>query len=120
MNETADRSEAASTPQPTDTLVDVESAGHLTALVGGHQVVLVEFYADWCTPCRVLEPTVERLAAETDATVARVDIGELRGLAHEYEVQGVPTFLLFVDGERTERVVGLREESTLRNLVTTA
>lgn len=101
-----------------DGLVHVRSGDHLAAVIASNRTVLVDFYADWCGPCQMLEPIVERLAAETPATVAKVDIDELRELARENEVQGVPTMLLYEDGELSERIVGLREEGTLRDLVT--
>ncbi|MFB6141849.1 MAG: thioredoxin [Halorientalis sp.] len=83
----------------------------------GEGVVLVDFHADWCGPCQMLEPVVERLAAETDATVAKVDVDAHQGLARQHQVQGVPTLLLFADGSPVERLVGVQDEATLRDLV---
>lgn len=80
-------------------------------------VVLVDFYADWCGPCKMLEPIVERLAAETDATVAKVDVDRLQALAMEHRIQGVPTMFLYVDGDPVKRIVGLRGEHELRSLI---
>ncbi|MEF8852675.1 MAG: thioredoxin [Haloarculaceae archaeon] len=97
--------------------VHVESDAHLNELVADHDVVLVDFYADWCGPCKMLEPVVESIAADTAASVAKVDVDALQGLAREYGVQGVPTLFLFVDGEPVERLVGMQDESRLRSLV---
>jgi Thioredoxin domain-containing protein len=82
-----------------------------------HDVVLVDFYADWCGPCQMLEPTVKSLAAETDATVLKVDIDQHQSLAQRYQVRGVPTLLVFNNGETVEEIVGVRDESTLRSLI---
>ncbi len=106
----------ASEPAPSEP-VHVESEAHLDELVDDHDVVLTDFYADWCGPCQMLEPVVESVAAETTATVAKVDIDALQGLAREYGVQGVPTLFLFADGEPAERLVGMQEEKRLRSLV---
>ncbi len=80
-------------------------------------VVLVDFYADWCGPCKQLEPIVERVAAGTDATVAKVDIDANQGLAAQFGVRSVPTLLLFAEGEQVEQLVGLQQEPQLRSLI---
>jgi len=80
-------------------------------------VTLVDFYADWCGPCKQLEPIVERVAAGTDATVAKVDIDANQGLAAQYGVRSVPTLVLFADGEQVEQLVGVQQEAQLRSLV---
>lgn len=100
-----------------DEPVRVDGEAHLDALVADHRVVLVDFQADWCGPCRMLEPIVERIAADTDAVVASVDVDEDGGLARTYGVRGVPTLLLFVEGDPVERLVGAQDEGTLRGLV---
>jgi thioredoxin 1 len=96
--------------------VHVTGPDHLDELVADGGVVLVDFYADWCGPCKMLEPVVERLAAETSATVAKVDVDSQGALASQYRVQGVPTLYLFSSGEQVEQLVGARDEETLRSL----
>ena len=117
MKDTTD-SLSAVTNVGADEPVHVRSEAHLQDLIRESHVLLVDFYADWCGPCKMLKPIVERLAAETDATVAKVDIDRLQNLAEANNVQGVPTMFLYVDGELREQLVGLREESTLREFVT--
>ncbi|MEF8886442.1 MAG: thioredoxin [Haloarculaceae archaeon] len=97
--------------------VHVDGRADLEGFVADHGVVLADFYADWCGPCQMLEPVVESVAAETDAAVAKVDVDANQGLAAEYGVQGVPTLVLFADGEPAERLVGMQEERRLRSLV---
>ena len=100
-----------------DEPLHVDGQSHLDEIVADHDVVLVDFYADWCGPCQMLEPTVETIAAETDATVAKVDVDGNQQLAVAYGVRGVPTLVLFADGDPVEEVVGLKGESELRALV---
>jgi thioredoxin 1 len=112
--ETTEDEDTVSAP---DEPVHVHGAAELEELVAEQDVVLVDFYADWCGPCKMLEPTVEALAAETDAAVAKVDIDQNQQLASQYQVRGVPTLLLFSGGDVVEQVVGVRDKSTLANLV---
>jgi len=109
-----DGTEKAQTPS---TPISVDGGQELRSTTAKESVVLVDFFAEWCGPCQMLEPVLETVAAETDAVVATVDIDENQQLAAEYGVQGVPTLLLFVDGEPVERLVGMQQESKLRALV---
>jgi thioredoxin 1 len=117
--ETADESETA--PNEAKTApgepVHVGSVEEFSTLTTEYDVVLVDFYADWCGPCTMLEPTIAAIAEKTDAAVAKVDIDEHQGLAAQYGVRGVPTLLLFADGEQVEQVVGVQDEAKLTSLV---
>lgn len=115
-SEPAAAADAADSPG-FDEPVRVNGEAHLDTLVDDHDLVLVDFQADWCGPCQMLEPIVERIAAGTDAVVASVDVDANGGLARTYGVQGVPTLLLFVDGDPVERLVGMQDEGTLRGLI---
>ncbi|MGM0590332.1 MAG: thioredoxin [Halobacteriota archaeon] len=95
----------------------VTGPDHLDELVSKYDVVLVDFYADWCGPCKMLEPTVAALARETDAAVAKVDIDSQQALAAQYQVRGVPTLVLFADGNPVEQVVGVRDKSHFETLI---
>lgn len=85
-------------------------------------VVLVDFYADWCGPCRMLTPIIEDLAQEMSgrATVAKVDTDQSVNVAAKYEVTSIPTLILFKDGQMVKRVVGLKDLDSLRDMVSSA
>ncbi len=100
-----------------DDPIHVDGQAHLDELVADHDVVLVDFYADWCGPCKMLAPVIETLAAETDAAVAKLDVDANQDVAASYNVQGVPTLYLFADGEPVEELVGVQDEDTLRDLI---
>jgi len=103
----------------TNGLLYVDGQSQLDEVVAENDVVLTDFYADWCGPCQMLEPIVETLAAETDATVAKVDVDANQQLATAYGVRGVPTLVLFAGGEPVEEIVGLQGEDQLRTLIET-
>ena len=113
--DTASNAGTASTNEP----LHVDGQSQFDDIVAEHDVVLTDFYADWCGPCQMLEPTVKTLAAETSATVAKVDVDANQQLAAAYGVQGVPTLILFADGEQVEEIVGLQGEDQLRTLIET-
>ncbi|WP_135820904.1 thioredoxin [Halostella litorea] len=104
---------AATPPEP----VHVDGRSDLDTIVEANDIVLVDFYADWCGPCRMLEPVVETLAADTEAAVAKVDVDANQRLADAHGVRGVPTLALFADGEQVEEVVGVQSEDRLRSLI---
>ena len=114
---TDDESAEESTGGTPDTPIHVESVEHFSEVTGDHDVVLVDFYADWCGPCKQLEPIVEEIAAETDAAVAKVDIDRLQPLAQRHGVRGVPTMVLFSDGEPVEQTVGVKPKAQLTALI---
>lgn len=97
-----------------DRPVAVTDAEELADLAERHGRVLVDFHADWCGPCTAMEPVVERLAAETEAAVATVDIEAAAALARDHDVRSVPTFLVLSDGEPVERFVGAQDGDRLR------
>ncbi|MBX3440033.1 MAG: thioredoxin [Planctomycetaceae bacterium] len=78
--------------------------------------VLVDFYADWCGPCRMLAPTLERLATEFTgrAKIVKVNIDREPGLADQFQVSSIPTLVLLVDGRVAGRTTGLVGEAGLR------
>jgi len=82
-------------------------------------VVLVDFWAEWCAPCRRLEPTVNQLAADYNGrlTVAKVNIDENPMTPSKFMVRGIPTLLLFKNGDLKETVVGLSSKDDLSKII---
>lgn len=94
--------------------IHVRDADHFDELIDSNEIALVDYYADWCGPCKMLAPTVEELAAETDAAVLKVDIDELQELAGEKGIRSVPTIEFYHNGEAADRVVGVQEKADLQ------
>ena len=82
-------------------------------------LVLVDFWAEWCGPCRRLAPTVDALASEFDgrATVAKLNVDENPNVPGRYAVRGIPTLLLFKEGELAETIVGLRGKDDIAKMM---
>jgi thioredoxin 1 len=97
--------------------IHVESTDHFEELLGEYDVVLVDYHADWCGPCKMLEPIVEELAAESAAAVLKVDIDDLQELARNKGIRSVPTLEFYDEGERAERLVGVRDKDELADVI---
>ncbi|AXR77396.1 thioredoxin [Natrarchaeobaculum sulfurireducens] len=108
---------SGSPDQSTNEPVHVEGETHLEQLVADHDVVLVDFYADWCGPCKMLSPVLDQLAAQTDALVAKVDVDDHQLLAGEFGVRGVPTLVLFADGQQVEQHTGVLPAERLQSMI---
>jgi thioredoxin 1 len=82
-------------------------------------VILVDFSAQWCAPCRMIVPILEQIAEELQgrALVAKVDIDEAEDTAKKFNITSVPTLILFKDGSEINRTVGLKDEESLREFV---
>jgi thioredoxin 1 len=97
--------------------ITVEDEDSFRSLLEEHDVVLADFSATWCGPCRTLEPIVERVAADSPGAVATIDIDANPVLAQQYSVRSVPTLLVFADGQPVERLLGVQDEAVLTDLI---
>ena len=81
--------------------------------------VLVDFFATWCGPCKMMSPVVEELAKEMEgkAKVYKVDTDEEQNLAIKYGIMSIPTFIVFKNGEPVNKAVGMRDKEELVNLL---
>ena len=82
-------------------------------------VVLVDFYADWCGPCKMLGPVLEDLSKEFEgkATIVKVNVDNEEDLAREYGVMSIPNLFLLKDGEIVKNVVGYQPKAALKKLI---
>ena len=80
--------------------------------------VLVDFYANWCGPCKMLRPVLEELASERNsAKIVSIDVDEAEDLASKYGIISIPCLILFKDGEEINRSVGLKSKSDIEEMI---
>lgn len=75
--------------------------------------VLVDFFATWCGPCKMLSPVLEELSNESDVLIVKVDVDEAGPLAAQYGIQAVPTLMLFKNGQRVDVRMGYQNKNQL-------
>jgi thioredoxin 1 len=84
-------------------------------LIGSSTPVLVDFYADWCGPCKAMAPAIQEVGKEVEgkARVIKVNIDKNQGAANQYNVRAVPTFIIFKHGQAVWRHAGMIDKNTL-------
>lgn len=86
-------------------------------IINGEKPVLIDFYATWCGPCKAMSPIVEQIGKEMQgqARVLKIDVDKNQAVAAQYQIQAVPTFLIFKKGEMVWRQPGSADKMTIMN-----
>lgn len=102
-----------------DQILQVTDESYQEDVLESELPVLVDFWAPWCGPCRMVAPTVEALADEYDGRlrVAKVNTDENPKTPGTLGIRGIPTLIFYVDGEEIERVVGVRPKEDLAKTI---
>ncbi|MBR2568265.1 MAG: thioredoxin [Paenibacillus sp.] len=100
-------------------IVHVSDQSFNTDVEKNNGVVLVDFWAPWCGPCKALAPILDELDNEIadQATIAKVNVDENPESASRFGVMSIPTIIVFKDGQPVDKVVGLNSKDALKNLV---
>jgi thioredoxin 1 len=82
--------------------------------------ILVDFWAEWCMPCRALAPVIDELSTEFDGKVrfAKVNVDECRDIPAKFGIRGIPTLILFNDGKKVNELVGNQPKDKIRAMLT--
>jgi len=96
-------------------ITHVSASDFTSEVISADLPVLVDFTAVWCGPCKMLEPIIEQLAQEWDGKVkiVKLDVDENAELAMQYQIMGVPTLMLFINGQPLERMTGYQPKQRI-------
>lgn len=97
------------------TISELTEATFSEEINGASEAVVVDFWAEWCGPCKAVAPVLEEIAGDhpDKLRVAKVNVDEHPGLAQQFQVMSIPTLILFKDGEEVQRVVGAKGKAQL-------
>lgn len=100
--------------------IEFKKDDNIDELLSSKKVTLLQFSAEWCGPCRMLGPIIDDLSKENedkDVTVAKINVEENQQLAVKYGVRGIPTVIIFKDGEEQTRKVGVGSKSEFQTII---
>ena len=105
-----------------ENIIHIGSEEAFDKLITGDVPVLVDFWATWCGPCRMIAPIVEEIAAQyaDKVIVAKVDVDEQGELAQRYRIMNIPTLMLFKQGQLVDKAIGARPKAALEQMLNKA
>ena len=105
-----------------ENVIHIGSEAAFDKLIAGDAPVLVDFWATWCGPCRMIAPIVEEIADEYagKVVVAKVDVDEQGELAQRYRIMNIPTLMLFRQGQLMDKTIGARPKAALEQMLNKA
>lgn len=96
-------------------VLKITSENYEEEVLKSDKPVLIDFYADWCGPCRMMGPIIEQIANEVEnAKVAKVNVDENQDLAMEYNVMSIPTIVIIKEGKVVKSFVGVTNKNTIK------
>lgn len=99
-------------------VLEVTSSTFSREVLESEKIVLIDFYATWCNPCKILSPTVEQVANEReDIKVVKIDVDENQDIVNKYRIYSMPTLVVIADGVEINRAIGVISKEEIENML---
>ncbi|MDH5458047.1 MAG: thioredoxin TrxA [Nitrospinota bacterium] len=100
-------------------IVTVSDAEFESSVLQGDKPALIDFWAEWCQPCKMLAPTVEEIAGEYEGKVlvGKLNVDDNPATATKYGIRGIPTLLLFKGGQVVQQLVGVKSKAEIKKVI---
>lgn len=100
-------------------VVNLNESNFEEEVIKSEKTVLIDFWASWCGPCRMMSPVIDKIAEDmkNQVKVCKINIDEEQSLAVKYNVMSIPTFIVFKNGKEEARSIGVQDEAEIVNML---
>ncbi len=100
-------------------IINLNAASFEEKILKGTGVVLVDFWAEWCGPCKMLGPILEEISQETDIKICKIDVDSNPEITSTFKIRSIPTMIIFKDGVQVDHFIGFKAKDEILNKLAT-
>lgn len=98
-------------------IINLDLDNFESEVIKSQGLTVVDFWAEWCGPCKMLGPVLEEIASETENKICKIDVDKNSELSSQYKIRSIPTILIFKNGEKIDQLVGFKPKDELLQIL---